>query len=136
MCKLLIFLNFLSVGNLKPNLKPFFKLKLKLKLFLLNRATGFPGCPVSQRRQTTRVAGAWTLWTKDETQVVLVDTPGVVSPEEAARFKLEDSLLAGPLKACRGADAIFVVHDVSSREGDSISRNLLVNASWQLEADS
>ena len=27
--KLLVFLNFLSVGNLKPNLKPFFKLKLK-----------------------------------------------------------------------------------------------------------
>ena len=31
------------------------------------------------------------------------------------RFKLEESLLSGPTKACRKADAIFVVHDVSNR---------------------
>ena len=35
MCKLLRFLYFLSVVNLKPKLKSIFKLKLKLKCFLL-----------------------------------------------------------------------------------------------------
>ena len=33
----------------------------------------------------------------------------------ADRFKLEDSLLSGPREGCRGADAIVVVHDVSTR---------------------
>ena len=38
MSKLPIFEHFLSVGNLKPKLKWFFKPKLKLTIFLLNRA--------------------------------------------------------------------------------------------------
>ena len=37
-CNLLLFRPFSSVGNLKPKLKPFFKLIFKLKMFLLNRA--------------------------------------------------------------------------------------------------
>ena len=37
MSKLPIFDHFLSVGNLKPRLKPFFKPKLKPECFLLNR---------------------------------------------------------------------------------------------------
>ena len=85
------------------------------KSTLINALAGFPACPYSQRRQTTRGASARTVWTSGETQVVFVDTPGVVSVEEASKFKLEDSLLVGPLKGCRGADAIVVVHDVSSR---------------------
>ena len=38
MSKLPIFDHFLSVGNLKPKLKWFFKPKLKAKIFLLNWA--------------------------------------------------------------------------------------------------
>ena len=40
MSKLPIFEHFLSVGNLKPKLKWFFKPKLKPKLFPLNWAPG------------------------------------------------------------------------------------------------
>ena len=56
------------------------------KSTLINAMAGFPACPYSQRRQTTRAAGARTVWTREDTQIVLVDTPGVVSAEEAARF--------------------------------------------------
>ena len=45
----------------------------------------------------------------------------MVSAAEAARFGLEDALLSGPLRGCRGADAIFVVHDVSNREEEEES---------------
>ena len=40
MSKLPIFEHFLSVGNLEPKLKWFFKPKLKPKMFLLNRLPG------------------------------------------------------------------------------------------------
>ena len=40
MSKLAIFDHFLSIGNLKPKLKWFFKPKLKPKIFLLNWAPG------------------------------------------------------------------------------------------------
>ena len=56
------------------------------KSTLINAVAGFPACPYSQRRQTTRAAAARTVWTRGETQVVFVDTPGVVSAEEAGRF--------------------------------------------------
>ena len=50
-----IFLNFLSVGNLKQKLRPFIMLKLKLNVFLLNRASA----PWS-----TPPAPSWTTTTK------------------------------------------------------------------------
>ncbi len=84
------------------------------KSTLINAIAGFPACPYSQRRQTTRNTGK-SIWTSGNTQVVFLDTPGLVGPEEAKKFKLETSLLAAPKRACVDADVICVVQDVSNR---------------------
>ena len=42
-------------------------------------------------------------------QVVFLDTPGVVSKEEATKFNLEESLLVDPVSSCQGSDLILVV---------------------------
>ena len=42
-------------------------------------------------------------------QVVFLDTPGVVSKEEAKKFNLEESLLNDPVAACKGSDLILVL---------------------------
>ena len=65
------------------------------KSTLINAVAGFPACPYSQRRQTTRAAAARTVWTRGETQVVFVDTPGVVSSEEAAKLASKSTILIG-----------------------------------------
>ena len=48
-------------------------------------------------------------------QVVFLDTPGLVDQEDAARFSLERSLLLDPEEACRSADLLLVLQDVSNR---------------------
>jgi hypothetical protein len=47
--------------------------------------------------------------TKNWPQVVFLDTPGVVSKEEAEKFGLEESLLVDPVAACHGSDLILVL---------------------------
>ncbi len=48
-------------------------------------------------------------------QVVFGDTPGVVSREDADKYKLEESMVSAPERGCDEADLILVVQDVSNR---------------------
>jgi GTP-binding protein Era len=84
------------------------------KSTLVNAIVGSPSCPYSRRDQTTR-SMTKAIWTQGDTQVVFMDTPGLVSPELAAKYKLEEQLLASPGNAAEKADVMFVVQDVSSR---------------------
>ncbi len=60
------------------------------------------------RTHTTRRLGSAVL-TRGPVQVVFSDTPGVVTREEADRFKLEKRLVEGPGAGCAKADLILVL---------------------------
>ena len=78
--------------------------------------SGAAACPTSSKTHTTRRRSR-ALLTRDGVQVVLSDTPGVVTPEEVKRFKLSAELATSPELSCRDpeTDLILVVQDVSTR---------------------
>jgi len=84
------------------------------KSTLVNRLLGRQVCPASCKPNTTRTNARAVLTDKD-TQVVFLDTPGLVDQEDASKFNLERSLLLDPEEACRSADLLLVLQDVSNR---------------------
>lgn len=84
------------------------------KSTLINKLVGHFVCPESQKANTTRQT-ARAILTKEETQVVFLDTPGVVSNETVTKFKLEDRLVTDPERSCQSADLLLVLQDVSNR---------------------
>jgi len=71
-------------------------------------------CPYSCKSQTTRKRSR-AIYTEDDTQIVFLDTPGVVSLDEVKKFKLEKSLYVDPEISCVEAHLLVVLHDVSNR---------------------
>ena len=63
---------------------------------------------------TTR-HNAKAILTETDTQIVFLDTPGVVTEEDAKKFNLENSLLVDPEKSCMDADLLLVIQDLSNR---------------------
>ena len=55
------------------------------KSTLVNQLTGWKTCSVSKKVHTTRKTSKSVI-IKDETQIVFLDTPGLVVPTEAKRF--------------------------------------------------
>ena len=69
------------------------------------------------------------IMTKEETQIVFLDTPGVVNEQTQKKFSLESRLMTGqregstfsshifpdPENSCHEADLLVVLHDVSNR---------------------
>lgn len=53
--------------------------------------------------------------TEKETQVILLDTPGLISPAKQKRHHLELSLLEDPWKSMESADLVVVLVDVSDK---------------------
>lgn len=69
-------------------------------------------CASSAKKHTTRVAYRAILhW--DNTELVFVDTPGVVSNQDVKKHSLEDSFRVDPQASLKRADVIGVLHDVS-----------------------
>lgn len=69
---------------------------------------------------TTRKANK-AIFTTGQTQIVLFDTPGLVTPTNMRKHKLEQSFQSAYRHAIQNADMIAVLHDVSI----SRSRNQL-----------
>jgi len=84
------------------------------KSTLINKLVGQFVCPESQKANTTR-KNVRAILSKSETQIVFLDTPGVVNEDDIKKFKLEDSLVRDPEKSCSEADLLVVVQDVSNR---------------------
>jgi len=84
------------------------------KSTLINQLVGKEVCPHSSKQNTTR-KNARAILTEEETQVVFLDTPGVVNLQEKKRFQLEQSLMVDPEASCKEADLILVLQDVSNR---------------------
>lgn len=89
------------------------------KSTLLNAILGEKIAIVSSKPQTTRnrITG---IYTKDENQIIFVDTPGFQKP----RTKLGDYMLAASTSSIGGSDAIILIADVSYPLGE-IEKNIL-----------
>ncbi|XP_023983797.1 GTPase Era, mitochondrial isoform X1 [Physeter macrocephalus] len=84
------------------------------KSTLSNQLLGRKVFPVSQKVHTTR-SQALGVITEEETQVILLDTPGLISPAKQKRHHLELSLLEDPWKSMESADLVVVLVDVSDK---------------------
>jgi len=84
------------------------------KSTLINKLMGKEVCPSSCKHNTTR-HNARAILTQDDTQIVFLDTPGVVDPKDVSKYKLEPSLVRDPEMSCKEADLLLVLQDVSNR---------------------
>ncbi|XP_036745718.1 GTPase Era, mitochondrial isoform X2 [Manis pentadactyla] len=84
------------------------------KSTLSNQLLGRKVFPVSKKVHTTRCQALGVI-TEKEAQVVLLDTPGLISPAKQKRHNLERSLLEDPWKSMESADLVVVLVDVSDK---------------------
>ncbi|NP_001304915.1 GTPase Era, mitochondrial isoform 3 [Homo sapiens] len=84
------------------------------KSTLSNQLLGRKVFPVSRKVHTTRCQALGVI-TEKETQVILLDTPGIISPGKQKRHHLELSLLEDPWKSMESADLVVVLVDVSDK---------------------
>ncbi|CAL4109659.1 unnamed protein product, partial [Meganyctiphanes norvegica] len=83
------------------------------KSTLINSLMGWRVCSVSSKVHTTE-CNARCVQTIDSTQIIYLDTPGLVTPEETQRHNLKRTLLVDGEKSLQYADMMLVVHDVSN----------------------
>jgi len=96
------------------------------KSTLLNTLVGQHLAAVSPKEQTTRHRIAGFL-TDDETQIVFVDTPGLLDPA----YALQEAMLAAALDALEGVDLVYFLADrpsPSDREREAAARLAAVGA--------
>jgi len=67
-------------------------------------------CPVSSKVHTTQTKTCG-IYCEGDTQLVFVDTPGVVSVKESEKFKLASSFRTDPKTSLKVTDIIGVVQD-------------------------
>ncbi|XP_036052074.1 GTPase Era, mitochondrial isoform X2 [Onychomys torridus] len=84
------------------------------KSTLSNQLLGRKVFPVSKKVHTTRCQALGVI-TDKEAQVILLDTPGIISPVKQKRHHLELSLLEDPWKSMESADLVMVLVDVSDK---------------------
>ncbi|XP_044758703.1 GTPase Era, mitochondrial [Coccinella septempunctata] len=83
------------------------------KSTLINSLMDRKVCPVSSKVHTTKRKSI-AIFTQDDTQVVFLDTPGVVSLKEWKKFDLNRSFVRDGINSMYQANLIGVVHDVSN----------------------
>ncbi|XP_051531139.1 GTPase Era, mitochondrial-like [Myxocyprinus asiaticus] len=84
------------------------------KSTLTNQLLGRKLFAVSEKVHTTRSRAAGVL-TEDDTQIILLDTPGLTTPIKAKRHLLEESLSVDPFESLQEADLVVVLVDVSDK---------------------
>ncbi|XP_062448689.1 GTPase Era, mitochondrial isoform X2 [Rhea pennata] len=90
------------------------------KSTLSNQLLGRKVFPVSKKVHTTRCKARGVV-TCEDTQLIILDTPGLTSPLKAKRHKLNESMLNDPWESMKHADIVLVLVDVS----DHWTRNCL-----------
>ncbi|XP_066988688.1 GTPase Era, mitochondrial [Macrobrachium rosenbergii] len=83
------------------------------KSTLINVLMRWRVCSVSSKVHTTRI-NARAILNHGSTQLVFLDTPGLVTHDEVSRHGLERSLLMEAEKSLLNADLMAVVHDMSN----------------------
>lgn len=84
------------------------------KSTLSNQLLGRKVFAVSKKVHTTRSRALGVL-TEADTQIILLDTPGLTTPSKAKRHQLEKSLLVDPWNTVKEADLMVVMVDISDR---------------------
>lgn len=84
------------------------------KSTLSNQLLGKKLFAVSKKVHTTRTRAVGVL-TEDDTQIILLDTPGLTTASKVKRHQLEKSLLVDPWNTVKEADLVVVLVDVSDR---------------------
>ncbi|CAK1553743.1 unnamed protein product [Leptosia nina] len=84
------------------------------KSTLINKIIERKVCATSNKvHTTTKLARA--ICFENDTQIIFLDTPGVITDKEKNRYKLAESMRQACKKSLNCADVIGVVHDVSNR---------------------
>ncbi|KAM3854830.1 GTPase Era, mitochondrial isoform 2-T2 [Vipera latastei] len=84
------------------------------KSTLSNQLLGRKILPVSSKVHTTR-CNAQGVITVEDTQLIILDTPGLTTPAKGKRHNLEKSMLSDPFDSLNDADLVLVLVDVSDR---------------------
>ncbi|XP_062288994.1 GTPase Era, mitochondrial [Scomber scombrus] len=84
------------------------------KSTLSNQLLGKKVFAVSKKVHTTR-SRALAVLTEEDTQIILLDTPGLTTPSKVKRHQLEKSLLVDPWNTVKEADLLVVMVDVADR---------------------
>ncbi|KAM9384159.1 GTPase Era, mitochondrial [Pholidichthys leucotaenia] len=84
------------------------------KSTLTNQLLGRKVFAVSKKVHTTRSRALGVL-SENDTQIILLDTPGLTTPSKVKRHQLEKSLLVDPWNTVREADLMVVMVDVADR---------------------
>ncbi|XP_056141017.1 GTPase Era, mitochondrial isoform X2 [Lampris incognitus] len=84
------------------------------KSTLSNQLLGKKVFAVSKKVHTTRSQTLGVL-TEADTQIILLDTPGLTTPSKVKRHHLEKSLLVDPWNTVKEADLMVVMVDVSDK---------------------
>ncbi|CAH0407813.1 unnamed protein product [Chilo suppressalis] len=83
------------------------------KSTLINNIVERKICAASNKvHTTTKMIRA--MYFQNDTQIIFLDTPGVVSTKEQKKYKLPESMIAACYKSLRCANVVGVVHDVSN----------------------
>ncbi|XP_074701209.1 GTPase Era, mitochondrial isoform X3 [Strix aluco] len=90
------------------------------KSTLSNRLLGRKVFPVSKKVHTTRCKARGVV-TYEDTQLIILDTPGLTNHIKAKRHKLDEAMLTDPWDSVKHADLVLVLVDVS----DHWTRNSL-----------
>lgn len=94
------------------------------KSTLINSIVGRRIFPVSAKVHTTQCR-ARAVYNVDDTQIVFLDTPGLVTAKETVRHHLSKSFLSDGEAAVEEADVVGVVHDVTNRLRDRLDSKVL-----------
>ncbi|NXT96714.1 ERAL1 GTPase, partial [Anhinga rufa] len=95
------------------------------KSTLSNQLLGRKVFPVSQKVHTTRCKARGVV-TDEDTQLIILDTPGLTNPLKAKRHKLEEAMLRDPWDSMKHADLVLVLVDVSDHwTRNSLSKEVL-----------
>ncbi|RZC32905.1 GTPase Era, mitochondrial [Asbolus verrucosus] len=70
-------------------------------------------CPTSNKVHTTR-AKSRAIFTEADSQIVFLDTPGLVNLKEQKKYNLEKTFLRDSKSSLHDADVVGVIHDASN----------------------
>jgi len=83
------------------------------KSTLINKLMSWRVCSVSKKVHTTRHKSKIVM-VEGDTQIVFLDTPGIVGSTEFRKHRLDDRMLLDPVKSLSEADLVAVIADISS----------------------
>ncbi|CAK9823101.1 GTPase Era, mitochondrial [Anthophora retusa] len=83
------------------------------KSTLVNQLTRRMVCPTSSKVHTT-MHKAEAVYTEGDTQIIFIDTPGLITPKEFKDYKLAETFKQDPENSINEADLVGIIQDVTN----------------------